>query len=111
MVSHYVLPDEALDREALRRGKSVYLGELVLPMLPAIVAERCSLIPGSDRLTISFLITIDPQSGQVVEWEIQPSAINVETALTTEQAQEIIGDIAKPASLAKRLKTGKVESW
>jgi ribonuclease R len=89
-VSHYVLPDEALDREALRRGKSVYLGELVLPMLPAIVAERCSLIPGSDRLTISFLITIDPQSGQVVEWEIQPSAINVETALTTEQAQEII---------------------
>jgi ribonuclease R len=89
-VSHYVLPDEALDREALRRGKSVYLGELVLPMLPAIVAERCSLIPGSDRLTISFLITIDPQSGQVVEWEIQPSAINVETALTTEQAQEIL---------------------
>ncbi|WP_392531345.1 ribonuclease R family protein [Nostoc sp. C117] len=89
-VSHYVLPDEALDREALRRGKSVYLGELVLPMLPTIVAERCSLIPKSDRLTISFLITIDPQSGQVVEWEIQPSAINVEAALTTEQAEEIL---------------------
>ncbi|WP_138506170.1 ribonuclease R family protein [Nostoc sp. PA-18-2419] len=89
-VSHYIQPDEALDREALKRGKSVYLGELILPMLPPTVAERCSLLPGSDRLTISFLITIDPQSGQIVEWEIQPSVINVETALTTEQAEEIL---------------------
>jgi ribonuclease R len=85
-----VQPDEALDREALKRGKSVYLGELILPMLPPIVAERCSLVAGSDRLTISFLITIDPKSGQIVEWEIQPSVINVETALTTEQAEEIL---------------------
>ncbi|WP_445636044.1 VacB and RNase II family 3'-5' exoribonuclease [Nostoc sp. DSM 114161] len=89
-VSHYVQPDEALDREALKRGKSVYLGELILPMLPSTVAERCSLVPGSDRLTISFLITIDPKSGQIVEWEIQPSVIKVETALTTEQAEEIL---------------------
>ncbi|MDZ8237739.1 MAG: ribonuclease R [Nostoc sp. ChiQUE01a] len=89
-ISHYVQPDEALDREALKRGKSVYLGELILPMLPPTVAERCSLVPGSDRLTISFLITIDPKSGQIVEWEIQPSVINVETALTTEQAEEIL---------------------
>ncbi|MDZ8184288.1 MAG: ribonuclease R [Nostoc sp. ChiSLP02] len=89
-LSHYVQPDEALDREALKRGKSVYLGELILPMLPPVVAERCSLVPGSDRLTISFLITIDPKSGQIVEWEIQPSVIKVETALTTEQAEEIL---------------------
>ncbi|MDZ8104556.1 MAG: ribonuclease R [Nostoc sp. DedQUE12a] len=89
-ISHYVQPDEALDREALKRGKSVYLGELILPMLPPIVAERCSLVPGSDRLTISFLITIDPKSGQIVEWEIQKSVIKVETALTTEQAEEIL---------------------
>ncbi|MBD6616891.1 VacB/RNase II family 3'-5' exoribonuclease [Komarekiella sp. 'clone 1'] len=89
-VSHYVQPDEPLDREAFKRGKSVYLGELMLPMLPDTVAERCSLVPGSDRLTISFLITIDPQSGQVVEWEIQSSVIKVDTALTTEQAQAIL---------------------
>ncbi|MBG1267691.1 ribonuclease R family protein [Nostoc sp. WHI] len=89
-VSHYVQPDEPLDREAFKRGKSVYLGELVLPMLPASVAERCSLVAGSDRLTISFLITIDPQSGQVLEWEIQSSVINVETALSTELAQAIL---------------------
>lgn len=77
-VSHYIQPDEALDREALKRGKSVYLGELVLPMLPDIVADRCSLVAGSDRLTLSFLITIDPQSGELEEWEVQPSVINVD---------------------------------
>jgi len=97
-VSHYVQPDEALDREALKRGKSVYLGELVLPILPPGVAERCSLVPGSDRLTISFLITIDPQSGQVLEWEIQPSVINVETALSTEVAQAILTGEAQDQS-------------
>ncbi|MBW4687369.1 MAG: ribonuclease R [Komarekiella atlantica HA4396-MV6] len=97
-VSHYVQPDEPLDREAFKRGKSVYLGELMLPMLPDTVAERCSLVPGSDRLTISFLITIDPQSGQVVEWEIQSSVIKVDTALTTEQAQAILSGQHKEKS-------------
>jgi len=97
-VSHYVQPDEPLDREAFKRGRSVYLGELVLSMLPDTVAERCSLIPGSDRLAISFLITIDPQSGELVEWEIQPSVIKVDTALTTEQAQAILAGQAKEKS-------------
>jgi ribonuclease R len=89
-VSHYIQPDEALDREALKRGKSVYLGELVLPMLPDIVADRCSLVAGSDRLTLSFLITIDPQSGELEEWEVQPSVINVDTTLNKQQAQAIL---------------------
>ena len=89
-ISHYIQPDEALDREALKRGRSVYLGELVLPMLPEAVSERCSLLPGSDRLTLSFLITVDSQSGQVVEWEIQPSAINVDEQLSEQQAETIL---------------------
>ncbi len=89
-VCHYVLPDEALDREAIKRGRSVYLGELVLPMLPDPVAERCSLVPGSDRLTISFLITIDPQSGEVVEWEIQKGVIEVDEHISEKQAEAII---------------------
>lgn len=89
-ISHYVQPDEPLDREALKRGKAVYLGELVLPILPDAVVERCSLVPGSDRLTLSFLITINSQSGEVIEWEIQPSIINVDTALSKPQAQAIL---------------------
>ncbi|MBE9006351.1 VacB/RNase II family 3'-5' exoribonuclease [Fortiea sp. LEGE XX443] len=89
-VSHYIQPDEILDREALKRGRSVYLGDLVLPMLPEAVAERCSLVTGSDRLTLSFLITIDLKSGEVSEWEIQPSVINVDTALNKDKAEAIL---------------------
>ncbi len=89
-VSHYVQPDEYLDREALKRGKTVYLGELVLPMLPESLAERCSLIPGSDRLALSFFININPESGEVEDWEIIPSVINVDTALKKEQAEAIL---------------------
>lgn len=89
-VSHFIQPDEILDREALKRGRSVYLGELVLPMLPETVADRCSLVAGSDRLALSFLITIDPKSGEIEEWEIQPSIVNVDNSLTKPQAEAIL---------------------
>ncbi|MCM0592189.1 MAG: ribonuclease R family protein [Gloeotrichia echinulata IR180] len=97
-ISHYIQPDEALDREAFKRGKSVYLGELVLPMLPDAVAERCSLVPHSDRLTLSVLITIDSKSGEVLNWEIQSAVINVDTALTKQQAQAILTNQSTNAS-------------
>ncbi|NMG10682.1 ribonuclease R family protein [Brasilonema sp. UFV-L1] len=89
-LSHYIQPDEALDREALKRGRSVYLGELMLPMLPEGVAERCALLPKSDRLTICFLITIDSNSGQVLEWEVQPSVIKVDISLSEEQTEAVL---------------------
>lgn len=98
-VSHYIQADEALDREALKRGKSVYLGELLLPMLPAAVTERCSLVPGSDRLALSFIITINPESGQVEEWEIQPSVINVDVAVSQGETENILaGESSKVAA-------------
>lgn len=91
-ISHLIQPDEALDREALKRGRSVYLGELVLSMLPEVVAERCGLLPGSDRLALSFLITIDSKSGQVIEWEIQPSVVKVDVALSEQQTEAILSN-------------------
>ncbi|MBW4668301.1 MAG: ribonuclease R [Cyanomargarita calcarea GSE-NOS-MK-12-04C] len=98
-VSHYVQPDEALDREAIRRGRSVYLGELVLPMLPEGVAERCSLVPGSDRLALSVLITIDYQTGQVLEWEIKESVIKVDLPVSEEEAEAILSNANSKPSL------------
>lgn len=97
-VSHYVQPDEPLDRESIKRGRSVYLGDLVLPMLPDAVAERCSLVPKSDRLALSFLITFSAQSGEVLEWEIQPSVIHVDTALSKQQAEAILQGEARKES-------------
>jgi ribonuclease R len=90
-VSHFVLPEESLDREALKRGRSVYLGELVLSMFPDAVAERCALIAGSDRLALSFIINIDSKSGKVLDWEIIPSVIKVDKHISQEEAQNILG--------------------
>jgi ribonuclease R len=98
-VSHYVQPDEALDREAIKRGRSVYLGDLVLPMLPEGVAERCSLVPGSDRLALSVLITIDYQTGQVLEWEIKESVIKVDLPVSEEEAEAILTNANSKPSL------------
>ena len=85
-VAHYVLPDSPLDRESLKRGSCVYLGETVLPLLPEAVVERCSLLPSSDRLAISVILTLDSNTGDVVEFEIQPTVICVDHQLSEEEA-------------------------
>ncbi|AFZ00150.1 ribonuclease R family protein [Calothrix sp. PCC 6303] len=89
-VSHYVQPDEILDREALKRGRTVYLGELVLPMFPEGVIERCALVAGSDRLTVSVLIEIEPKTGKVVDWRTEPTVIKVDKHLSEQQATDIL---------------------
>ena len=59
-VAAYVEPGSALDREARRRGNSVYLPDRVIPMLPEHLSNGvCSLKPEVDRLTHSVLIHID----------------------------------------------------
>jgi ribonuclease R len=89
-VSYYLEPDEPIDREARRRGSAVYLGDEVVHMLPPPLPNAlCSLLPEKDRLTISVLITLD-DDGQVIEYEIQPSVIQVEHQLNYEQAQGIL---------------------
>ena len=59
-VSAYVTPGSALDREALKRGNSVYLPDRVIPMLPERLSNGvCSLNPDVDRLTHSVFIHFD----------------------------------------------------
>ena len=59
-VSHYVRPDDALDREAQLRGVSVYLPDRVIPMLPQeLSAGICSLNPGVDRLAMVVRLDFD----------------------------------------------------
>jgi ribonuclease R len=88
-VASLVQPDSPLDKEARKRGTAVYLGDIVLPLLPEAVQERCSLVPGEDRLTISVLLTLN-QEGELVEFEIHPSVIQVDHQLSYEQAQSLL---------------------
>lgn len=91
-VAYYVKPDTALDREARKRGIAAYLDNLLLPILPEGLSEdRCSLLPGLDRLAISVLITLDDK-GQTIEFEIQPSAIKVDTQLKLEEVQVLLSE-------------------
>lgn len=89
-VAAFVSPDSPLDREARKRGTSVYLGDIILPMLPDAVANSCSLIPDEDHLAISVLLTLN-ETGELVEFEIHPSVIRVDQQLSYEQAQSLLG--------------------
>lgn len=63
-VSHYVRPGSALDREALRRGTSIYFAQTVIPMLPKELSNGiCSLNPQEDRFAVSALMTLDENGG------------------------------------------------
>ena len=89
-VAHYVLPDSPLDRESLKRGSCVDLGETVLPMVPEALEERCSVLPESERIAISVLITLSAATGQLVEFEIQPSVIQVDYQVSQQEAEAIL---------------------
>ena len=75
-VTHYVTEGSPLDREALRRGTSVYLADRVIPMLPhSLSSGICSLFPEVDRLALSCLMTVDG-AGNVLDYEIRETIIN-----------------------------------
>ncbi len=89
-VSHYVQPDTILDKEAFRRGTSVYLVDRVVPMLPERLSnELCSLKPHVDRLTFSCIMELTPNA-DLVSYEITPSIINSKRRFTYEEVQAIL---------------------
>jgi ribonuclease R len=89
-VAAYVEPESPLDREARRRGNSVYLPDRVIPMLPEWLSNGvCSLNPGVDRLTHSVFIHFD-RSGAAKGARFARSVIRSAHRLSYKQAYAIL---------------------
>jgi len=74
-VAHYVRPGTELDREAQRRGTSVYFADRVIPMLPTALSNgSCSLSAGEDKLSFSCLMQIGAD-GKIERYEFHKSVI------------------------------------
>ena len=94
-VTHYVLQNSPLDREAFQRGTSVYFPDRVLPMLPPALSNGiCSLNEGTDRLTLSCFITVD-QNGKVIDKNVAETVIRSRHRMTYTDIQKLYeGDAA-----------------
>ena len=89
-VSHYIQEGTALDRDALKRGSSVYLVDRVIPMIPQKLSNGiCSLNPGVDRLTLSCFMDINSK-GKVVNHRIAKTVIRSNRRMTYKDVAKII---------------------
>lgn len=99
-VSNYVQENSALDREALKRGTSVYLPDRVIPMLPKRLSNGiCSLNEGQERLALSCIMTIN-EKGRMIGHQIAETVIRVDRRMTYTAVNAILtGPEAHPELL------------
>src|SRR6188768_1658151 len=86
-VSFYVRPTGAVDREARKRGNSVYFPDRVVPMLPEVLsADVCSLKEGADRAAMACHLRID-KHGRVKDWRFTRALVRIAEVIAYEDAQ------------------------
>ena len=89
-VSQYVTEGSPLDKEALKRGTSIYLVDRVIPMIPHKLSNGiCSLNQGVDRLALSCMMDIN-EKGEIVKHKICESVINVTRRMSYTSVHKII---------------------
>ena len=89
-VSYYVRPGGDLDREARKRGNSVYFPDRVVPMLPEVLsADVCSLKQDVDRAAMACHIRID-KDGKVSDWRFTRAIVRLAKNIAYEDAQAAI---------------------
>lgn len=89
-VSFYVRPGSELDREAYKRGNSVYLPNMVVPMLPEKLCNGlCSLMPNQKRASIVCTMRID-NDGNLLDYKFDRAIIKSAARLTYEEVQKAL---------------------
>ncbi|WP_089761501.1 ribonuclease R [Halarsenatibacter silvermanii] len=92
-VSYYVEEDSKIDKEAFKRGTSIYLVDRVIPMLPERLSnDLCSLRPREDRLAMSVFMEYNLEPFELEDYEITESIINSNYRLTYDEARQILED-------------------
>ena len=89
-VTNYVQENSALDREAQKRGTSVYLVDRVIPMLPHTLSNGiCSLNAGVDRLALSCIMTIN-EKGAVIDHKIAETVVRIDERMSYTSVKKIL---------------------
>ena len=105
-VSHYVRGNSNLDKEAMKRGTSIYYADKVVPMLPKELSNGiCSLNPNENRLTLSCFIKLD-NDGEIISYRFCKSVIRSHVKGVYSEINEIISgnespEIAEKYSIVK----------
>ncbi|MDD5017970.1 MAG: ribonuclease R [Eubacteriales bacterium] len=123
-VTHYVAEGTALDKEAFKRGTSVYLADRVIPMLPEPLSNgACSLTEGKERLALSCIMDID-ENGKIQKSRIVESVIRSRHRMTytdvntifegkdkklIKKYKDIHGDLLEMKKLAELLRRRREE--
>lgn len=98
-VSYYVRPGSSLDRDARKRGNSVYFPDRVVPMLPEVLsADVCSLRAGQDRAAMVCHVAFTGQ-GQVTSWRFTRAVVRIHEVIAYEEAQRRIDEHADDPQL------------
>ena len=114
-VSHYVKEGTPLDKDALKRGTSVYLADRVIPMIPHKLSDGiCSLNENVDRLVLACIMEID-NKGRLVNYDIKEGVIKSRHRMTYRKVNDILNgdealckeyyDIVDMLNLMKELST------
>ena len=93
-VSFYVRPGSQIDREARKRGNSVYFPDRVVPMLPEVLsADVCSLRAGEDRAAMACHLRISAD-GKVTDWRFTRALVRIHEVIAYEEAQRRIDSLS-----------------
>jgi ribonuclease R len=100
-VSEYVQPGTELDREAQKRGCTIYLPDRAIPMLPAaLAADLCSLLPDRERLCLCVIADLD-KDGIVEKFEIVEGVMRSAAMLTYGGVARALGFTENPPRSAQ----------